>query len=124
MKQKCNTFFEIHERGFRLLKIVHGLNRHIIPGSMLIAVLRSVIPYISIVLSAVIVDLLLVGNYERAVYVVLLMCGLTAIAEILLQVLTYHMGVFRNKLDHQAKKKIREKAISTMFLSRISLAAA
>lgn len=117
MKQKCNTFFEIHERGFRLLKIVHGLNRHIIPGSMLIAVLRSVIPYISIVLSAVIVDLLLVGNYEKAVHVVLLMCGLTAIAEILLQVLTYHMGVFRNKLDHQAKKKIREKAMDLDYAS-------
>ena len=117
MKQKCNTFFEIHERGFRLLKIVHGLNRHIIPGSMLIAVLRSVIPYISIVLSAVIVDLLLVGYYEKAVHVVLLMCGLTAIAEILLQVLTYHMGVFRNKLDHQAKKKIREKAMDLDYAS-------
>ena len=61
MKQKCNTFFEIHERGFRLLKIVHELNRNILPNAMLMAVLQSVIPYIPIVLSAVIVDLLLVA---------------------------------------------------------------
>lgn len=111
MKQNFNSFFEVHKQGFRLLKIIHHMNRNTIPGSILLAVLKAFIPYISIVLSAVIVDLLLVQEFENAVYTALFMCGLIFIAEIMVQQLSYYIGIGRNKLNYEIKKKIRVKAM-------------
>ena len=75
MKQAFSHFIKIHQNGFRLLKVTRRLDRNLIPLSLLQAILSAVLPYISILLSARVIDLLLAGSYRQAAYYALIMVG-------------------------------------------------
>lgn len=111
MKQKLNSFFDVHKKGFRLLKVIHTIDRNLIPCIILEAVLQAATPYISIILSANIIDLLIRRDFKAAVYTALLMCGLMLLAEVFSALLAYYNRVSNNMLQYQLRAKIREKGM-------------
>lgn len=111
MKQKMKASIELHKKGFRLLKVIHEINRNMLPRTILEAIINAFIPYISIFLSATVIDLLFEKAYKEAVITVIIMCGVTLAAQIVVAVLQYYNGICRNNLTFELKGKIREKAL-------------
>jgi ATP-binding cassette subfamily B protein len=73
MKNKWNTFLTTHKAGFRLLRIVKLIDRNLLPLSIMEACLNAILPYISLVFCAKIIDALLQQSYQSAGYYVAIM---------------------------------------------------
>ena len=68
---------------YRLLKMVHSLDRNFIPVSLIGAVSNASEPFITIVGSASIIDSLLLGEWKKAILQAVVMLALTGIVGIL-----------------------------------------
>jgi len=111
MKNKLKALLTLHKKGFRLLKIVHEINRNMLPRTIMEAIINAFIPYISIFLSAAVIDLLFEKAYKEAVVTIVVMCLITLSAQIIVAVLQYYNGICRNNLQIELQGKIREKAM-------------
>lgn len=111
MKNKLRASLALHKKGFRLLKIVHEINRNMLPRTIMEALINAFIPYISIFLSAAVIDYLFEKAYKEAIVTVIVMCVATFAAQMIVAVLQYYNGICRNNLPMDLKGKIREKAM-------------
>lgn len=111
MKQKMKASVELHKKGFRLLKIIHEIDRNMLPRTILEAIINAFIPYISLFLSAEVIDLLFEKEYKNAILTVFVMCGITLAAQLIVAILQYYSGICRNNLPTELQGKIREKAM-------------
>ena len=111
MKQAFSHFIKIHQNGFRLLKVTRRLDRNLIPLSLLQAILSAVLPYISILLSARVIDLLLAGSYRQAAYYALIMVGASFLTAVTLSILRYYTNVGRRMCQEHLAVLLREKAM-------------
>lgn len=108
MKKKFSSFIAVHKNGFALLKLVHELDRNALPCSLLYAVIKALVPYVSIILSASIIDLLLASSYRLAIIVAAIMVGIILVAEVAAAFIGYATGVSNNVLQERLKIRIRE----------------
>ena len=111
MKQAFSHFIKIHQNGFRLLKVTRRLDRNLIPLSLLQAILSAVLPYISILLSARVIDLLLAGSYRQAASYALIMVGASFLTAVTLSILRYYTNVGRRMCQEHLAVLLREKAM-------------
>ncbi len=111
MKQRLSHLCSIHRNGFRLLKVVRQLDRNLIPLFILQAVFGAVLPYISILLSAKVIDLLLTGSYRRAAYYTLVMVSASLLTAAILAILNYYTNIGRRMCQERLDVLIREKAM-------------
>ena len=111
MKQAFSHFIKIHQNGFRLLKVTRQLDRNLIPLSLLQAILSAVLPYISILLSARVIDLLLAGSYRQAAYYALIMVSASFLTAVTLSILRYYTNVGRRMCQEHLAVLLREKAM-------------
>ena len=111
MKERINASIELHKKGFRLLRVIHEIDRNMLPRTILESILNALIPYISIFLSATVIDLLFARAYRQAVVVVIGMCFVTLAAQLVVAVLQYYNGICRNNLTFELKGLIRKKAM-------------
>lgn len=111
MNKDKNNFVETHRKGFRLLKVVKVLDRNLIPLFILQAVLGVVIPYVSIILSARVIDLLLNSSFKEAIQMAVIMIEILLITEILLAVISYYTDVSRHMLQDRLEILIRKKGM-------------
>ncbi len=98
MKDKFREIKEIHKLGFRLLKTVSVLDRNLIPRSFLQAFLEAIIPYVTIILSSIMIDRLIGKKIETAVIVAISMIVITKIGELLIAFLAKENLVGKNML--------------------------
>ena len=82
VNKKWKEIREIHQMGFRLLKTVMELDRNLIPRSFLQAFLEAILPFVSIIMSAVLIDLLIGKNFKIAAITALVMIGITKMGEL------------------------------------------
>ena len=111
MKQKMKATVELHKKGFRLLRIIHEIDRNMLPRTILESIINAFIPYISLVLSAEIIDYLFKKEYKNAILTVLIMCTATFVAQLVVAILQYYNGICRNNLPTELQGRIREKAM-------------
>lgn len=98
MKDKFREIKEIHKLGFRLLKTVSVLDRNLIPRSFLQAFLEAIIPYVTIILSSIMIDRLIGKKIEAAIIVAISMIVITKIGELLIAFLSKENLVGKNML--------------------------
>ena len=48
MRQKMKATVELHKKGFRLLRIIHEIDRNMLPRTILESIINAFIPYISL----------------------------------------------------------------------------
>ncbi len=111
MNKDRNKFVDTHQKGFRLLKVIKVLDRNLIPLFILQAVLGAVIPYVSIILSARVIDLLLNSSFKEAIQMAVIMIEILLITEILLAVISYYTDVSRHMLQDRLEILIRKKGM-------------
>lgn len=111
MKHRWSGFWETHKQGMRLLRIAHRLDRNQVPVTLLYGILAAAIPYITLILSARVVDMLLSKRYQEALWLALLMVGLVFLGELLGAVADKVLFVGRNMLQEQLKILIRKKGM-------------
>lgn len=111
MKQNWNSFKEIHTTGIRLLGIVHGMDRNLIPCNILAAVFSAMLPYISIIMSAEVIDLLISGCFREAAAMALAMTGCGLVMELLRVLLLYKINTAGDSLQDKLAILIRKKGM-------------
>lgn len=111
MKQKMKATIELHKKGFRLLRIIHKIDRNMLPRTILESIINAFIPYISLFLSAEVIDFLFKKEYKNAILTVLIMCTAIFVAQLIVAILQYYNGICRNNLPTELQGKIREKAM-------------
>ncbi len=104
-------FAETHKNSFRLLKVVGLLDRDVIPLTILLAVMEMITPYITIILSARIVDLLLSAAYGRAIRLAIIMTVIVLGIQCLAVVLEYHVKMKRGTLQSRLEVLVRKKGL-------------
>jgi ABC-type multidrug transport system fused ATPase/permease subunit len=118
MKEKLKESFGYHKTGLRLLKIVHVMDNSAIPLSIINSILDAVLPYISFILSASIIDQLLNREYKAAFIIaaVLVMTNLALgmINSMLKEVLRFKRIFLFNNLPILMRKKGLELDYETM----------
>lgn len=97
---------------FRLLKMVHSLDKQFIPVSMLGAVLQATEPFISIIGSAYVIDSLLLGEWHKALLQVSVMIIMTGIIGVLSSFVNQIIEVKSMTINRLCNSKILLKAIS------------
>lgn len=97
---------------YRLLKMVHYLDRNFIPVSLLGAVSNASEPFITIMGSAHIIDSLLLGDWKRAILQATVMIVLAGIVGILSSYINQIIEVKSMTINRQCNSKILLKAIS------------
>ena len=108
MKQLWKT----HEQGFRLLRMMHRINRSAIPVYMLYAALSAVQPFIGIGFSARIVDALLATRWRMALILAALMLGAQLALGLLLDALDEKKEVISMAINRQSNAMICLKTIA------------
>lgn len=111
MKRTWSGFWETHRQGIRLLKIIKRLDRNLLPLSILQAVTETALPYITLILSAGMVDFLLEKNFEGALRRAMLMVGLVFVGEALVALINYRATVSRSMLQDRLGMLVREKGM-------------
>lgn len=81
--ERWGGFWETHKQGMRLLRIAHSLDRNQVPVTLLYGILAAAIPYITLILSARVVDMLLNKRYQEALWLALLMVVLVFLGKLL-----------------------------------------
>lgn len=97
---------------YRLLKMVHSLDRNFIPVSLIGAVSNAFEPFITIVGSACIMDSLLLGEWKKALSQVVVMIVLSGIIGILSSYIKQIIEVKSMTINRLCNSKILLKAIS------------
>ena len=111
MNKRNQDFFEVHKNGFKLLKVVTKLDRNLIPITLLQAILGAAIPYVTIILSAQIIDLLIQKYFHAGIRLSLIMIGTILGGELLLALLKYYGTVKQRLLQDRLEILIREKGM-------------
>lgn len=111
MKERWKSLQETHRQGLRLLKVIHQMDRNMLPGTILECILKAAIPYISIVLSAQMIDELLAKQYQNGMIVAVCMVVGILVAELMRTMLSYQNDVARNLLQIKLEIGIRKKGM-------------
>lgn len=111
MIRENHEFVKIHKNGFKLLKVVSQIDRNLIPITLLQAVLGAALPYVTIILSAKIIDLLLNMSYKASIKLSMTMVGVVLIIELILGVIKYYANISRNLLQDRLEILIRKKGM-------------
>lgn len=118
MSKRWSSFWEIHKTGFQLLGLVKTIHRNLIPMAILAAVIGAAVPYVSIIGSARIIDLLLSGLYKEAILSALLMFVLIFVLQIANTILDGGVRaaglVLQEELQVMVRKKGMELDYTTM----------
>ena len=91
--------------------MVKVLDRNLIPLVILQSVIGVVIPYVSIILSARVIDLLLKSFFKEATRMAVIMIGILLITELLLAVISYYTDVSGRMLQDRLEILIRKKGM-------------
>ena len=117
MKDKFREIKEIHKLGFRLLKTVSVLDRNLIPRSFLQAFLEAVMPYVTIILSSIMIDRLIGKKIEAAVIVAISMIIVTKVGELLIAFLSKENLVGKAMLLDRLQVLVCEHAMELDYAS-------
>ena len=104
-------FIKIHKNGFKLLKVLHGMNRNMIPLSILRAILNAANPFISIYFVARIIDKCVEENYELAIKNALIMITVILVVALVENLMSYNLRVNHNLLILQMRIATRKKCM-------------
>lgn len=115
MKTKWQSFLKTHASGFRLLKIVKDIDRDLIPLSLIESVVAVSMPYVSIVFTAQIIDLLLSKAFDQALYWVIAMLVTVFILGILKTLLSYRTRLSERLLQSNLEIGIRKKSLELEY---------
>ena len=105
-------FLETHKKGYRLLKMMHGLNRSAVPVFLLWALAEALWPYIGILLGARIIDRLLMGDWRGSVMTAAGMLALSFTIGLLLDWLRKESEIISLQINRQCGAHVCEKSIS------------
>ncbi|WP_455718394.1 ABC transporter ATP-binding protein [Anaerosporobacter sp.] len=97
---------------YRLLKMVHSLDRNFIPVTLIGSVLQATDPFIPIIGSAYIIDSLLLAEWRKALLQVAIMIVMTGIIGILSSFVNQIIEVKSMTINRLCNSKILLKAIS------------
>ena len=111
MKHKIQEVKDIHKLGFQLLKTVSILDRNLIPRNFLQAFLEAVIPYVTIILSAIMVDRLIEKEVKSAIIVAISMIVIIKTGELLIAFMTKENRVGRAMLLDRLQVLVCEHAM-------------
>lgn len=109
------SHMEHHHNGFQLLKLLHSLDSSLIPLALIQAVLEATLPYLSLFLSAEIIDQLLAKHFHSAIKFSIALIALNLTIHILTSILTYCCYVGRRNSQIQFKILMRKKALELDF---------
>lgn len=108
MKQETNFL----QNSYRLLKMIRSLDYGIIPLYMLTSLVQSIYPFITILFSARIIDVLFKGEFEKALVLAGIMILVNALGGVLLHYLLYKREVASMVINRKCNSFVALKAIS------------
>lgn len=115
MGKHRRSFLETHKAGFRLLKIVKHIDRHLIPLSLIETCLLVSMPYVGIVFSAKVIDALLASNFDEAIVTVATMLITLFVLALLTAMVNYRTNLSQKLLQTNLEISIRQKSMSLEY---------
>lgn len=98
MNKRIKELKEVHGTGYQLLKVIHHMDRNLIPESILQSLIEAILPYVGIIMSAQVIDQLLAKRFVHAIQVALVMIVVIFILGLLTDLLNQKVRVGRATL--------------------------
>lgn len=111
MLSKIRTSLSFHKSGFNTLKLIHKADSSAIPLSMINSLIQSLYPYITIFLSANLIDALITKKYSLGFILIIILLSSNFIIGILLDGLKESCVVKQFKVNQLVQLQIRKKAL-------------
>ncbi len=111
MINNLKTSLNYHKVGFRSLYTIHKLNKKIIPSSIVESLLRAFEPFISIIITALIIDKVIQGRLEEVPQLIILLVVLNFIVGCLIDFFTNYNELFSKVIQRKMVALVKEKVM-------------
>lgn len=112
MLSKLKASKSFHKDGFDSLKLIHRVDRSAIPLFMVFSALKSLYPYITLFLSAYIIDALLIKDFKSTIFFAISLIGGNFVFGIILDGLDQSCSTKSIKVNKSVLIEIRKKALT------------
>lgn len=111
MKNRLREIKEIHKIGISLLKVIHKLDRNLLPLLVIESLLSAITPFLTLILSSQMVDELIAEEFMNAGRTAIIMVSIVLMVGVITSIISYFTRVDRNQLQIKLEILIRQKGM-------------